>query len=94
MQTIYKYALPQTVSATKVQLYEDARILDVQMQDDALVFWALIEDTKPPKDFMFLVAGTGIELPLDMSEWRYVGTAQDGYYVWHLFYSDWDKCSD
>lgn len=40
--------------------------------------------TKPKKPKDFIALGTGIGINMDKAE--YIGTAQDGGYVWHLFW--------
>ena len=60
------------------------RFLSVQKQGDQLVLWAITETMKPEEDWYVYGLGTGWPL-LDNIRGEYLGTVQDGAYVWHFF---------
>lgn len=58
--------------------------LAFQFQGYGLFLWAECNDHQPLKSHWFRVVGTGHELP--RVDTVYVGTVQDGSFVWHLYY--------
>jgi hypothetical protein len=80
MNRIYKYPLTLTVSQC-VKMPTHARILSFQMQDGTPTIWAVVTPTATVVNREFRIAGTGHEVPPG----DFVGTVQDGAYVWHLF---------
>lgn len=87
---IYKYQLPATLGAHTLLLPTGARFLSAQMQDNILTLWAMIDlEEKKQASYQLLILGTGIDLLPDFDkDWRFIDTAQDGYYVWHIFYKE------
>lgn len=78
---IYKY--PIHLKKKSVFMPAGARILTVQMQGDTPTIWALVDPAKKPCDRLIHVFGTGWDIPKHID--RYIGTWQDGGFVWHLF---------
>lgn len=60
-----------------------SKILSTQMQDGKLMVWALVVPSMRQVNRVLTVRGTGF--PISGSLGTYVGTAQDGEYVWHVF---------
>ncbi len=83
MKTIWKYQLDPTEKHQDIQMPRNSSILDVQVQDGELVFWALVYTQTPMKEHQFLLVDTGEEMPEGPS--TYIGTVQDGPTVYHLF---------
>lgn len=86
MKTIYKYPL-EIKDEQIIDLPPNHTILSVQMQNDVLCLWALVE----PSNYMttevkIRIYGTGH--PVD-EEGEFLGTFQDermnGYFVGHVF---------
>jgi len=77
---VYKYLVDDQVA-----LPRGARILSVQIQNDRLTLWALVDPAQPPVQCNFFVVGTGHVLPDKFAEFHYIGTAQHGPLVWHVF---------
>ena len=48
-----------------------------------LQLWALVDDAKPSEIRKISVVGTGWNI--DGNPGTYIGTVQDGMYVWHVF---------
>lgn len=80
---IYKYAL-QVCDTQLVMMPAGAKILDFQIQADEWCIWALVDDTVVMAEVTIHVRGTGHPIPEHV---RYIGTAQQGPYVWHAFWS-------
>jgi hypothetical protein len=88
-QTIWKF--PLAIEPRQVLLMPGgARVLHVGVQANAmnnvLCLWALVDQTIPTSPRHFDIFGTGHEIPpADAGGRRYIGTAQMGQYVWHVF---------
>ena len=91
MKTIHKYALSfPRGSNSKLQftmfLPKDAQILHIAMktEHEYPMMWAII-DTDNETEYRELVAiGTGAELS-ENKIYIYLGTVQQGTYIWHYF---------
>lgn len=64
-----------------------SHVLSVGAQSGELVAWYLttVDDTKPPFTRMLQVVGTGWDLPPECTPETFIGTAQVGHLVWHVF---------
>lgn len=83
---IWKYHLTPD-NEQHVEMPEGARILDIQVQENRPVVWALV-DTDAPKELVrFYMIGTGEEICEDTSKLCYVGTFQVAHFVFHVFTS-------
>lgn len=79
MKTIFKYEIPMS---GEILVPDGAKFLSVQIQNNALVGWALVE-TDAASDFITLdIYGTGHQIK---TEGRHVGTVQDNGLVFHVF---------
>lgn len=81
---IYKYPL-ELADTQSVLMPEGAEILTAQMQGETLCLWALvdIEPELPKQSREIEIIGTGnffVQAPR-----RYIATAQQGRWVWHIF---------
>lgn len=82
MLVIYKWQL--TVSRhQEVVMQRGARILTVQNQGGMLCLWAIVNPEAPTESRYFSVFGTGH--PHESFPQNYIGTCQQGQYVWHVF---------
>ena len=63
------------------------KFLTAQMQRDTLCVWAIVDTEKEDRTFAISVMGTGWCLGQPEKIGDYIGTVQDGIYVWHLFAS-------
>lgn len=82
-ETIYKYELEIT-DRQEVRMSRTAEFLSVQMQGDKLCLWAMVRPNDAQASFEILIFGTGHTLPVPYG--RYIGTVQQGQFVWHVFY--------
>ena len=96
MKTIYKYPM-RGVGINELNLPVGAKILTAQMQGDALMVWALVDDhpdrLTDPRTFYVLGTGWNAEMLYRENEEdiaTYLATVQqkDGFvgFVWHVFY--------
>jgi hypothetical protein len=82
MKVIYKYILDVNREQS-LELSIDSEILSVQMQGGNLCLWAMVNEELPKVKRNIHIYGTGITIHED--NLQYVGTVQDGDYVWHVF---------
>jgi len=73
-----------------IRLPKNYQILTLQKQRDIPCIWVLVDPTEPIMVERFEIYGTGHEIHFDTGTNReYIGTFQDGSFVWHLFkYTD------
>lgn len=89
MKTIYKYPVSgQTIRVARMPF--EAKVLTCQLQGGNLSLWAEVDDDVPANtDTYVLVVGTGMGFPcVDMDDYRYLSTVQDGPLVWHIYIED------
>lgn len=82
---IWKYEIPVT-DLIKLEIPENSKFLDVQVQDDKVVVWYLVRHTEAPKKTVkFRIYGTGHFVEDSLQ--TYLGTFQllGGAFVGHLF---------
>lgn len=94
MRTIWKYPLGIT-DRQVVRMPRDAEILSVQVQGRHLCLWAMVDGDSPLEDRSIRIFGTGNPIddwvgnPIDeyddIGRFVFVGTAQMGPFVWHVF---------
>jgi hypothetical protein len=94
MAVVWKYPL-ELGRAQRLLMPRDAVPLAVQMQGDVPTLWAMVDPTQPLAGRLFIIFGTGhnINLPPGCKDVRtasifglqYIGTFQQGPYVWHVF---------
>ena len=80
---IWKYQIPIT-GRFEIEMPGAAQIISIQMQNEVPYVWAIVGPKITPSNRRFKLVGTGHEfdfLPTD----KFIGTFQDGPYVWHLF---------
>lgn len=86
MQTIWKYKVVITGSPQEIDMPQGARVLCVQVQDDAPHIWVEVDPQRMEIERRsFYVTGTGLPLPLNTLS--YIGTFQlfNGEFVGHLY---------
>lgn len=86
MKTIYKYPLKIQDKQT-VSIPMGAQILSVQVQDEVVCLWALVDPELPKKEFEFQMLGTGHDASHINANYLHIGTVQldDGNLVFHVF---------
>lgn len=85
-QVIWKFPVDTEVKCFNVELPESARFLCVQTQSGKPQMWWLVNPSNSKATNKFTTFGTG--LPISKNPGTYLGTWQDGPYVWHLFQED------
>jgi hypothetical protein len=80
---IWKYVVPVDDAEHRIDIPIGSPIVHVANQEHRwLTFWADVSDLDPLVRRTFRVFGTGHRIE---SDWRYIGSAFDGPFVWHLF---------
>ncbi len=85
MKTVWKKVLAKTDEQV-IKLPSGSKILDVQVQDNNWCLWFLCNPAAPLEERRIFIHGTGHEV--DSRTFSYIGTFQDGAYVWHVFEGD------
>ena len=87
-RAVWKYPLP-LAPHTQTLRFPGASVawVHVDMQDDTPTLWAEVDpDSEKARTATLTWFGTGHEIPGNA---LYVGTVQDGIFVWHLY----EECS-
>lgn len=82
MMTIYKYPL-RIDDKQSVNMHEHAEILCVHMQASKITLWAKVDLDEIIVGKDIYIRGTGHDFTGE--EKRYIGTAFDGPFVWHVY---------
>lgn len=81
---IWKFSFQQSrLAGREIAMPEKAEILTVQMQNDEITLWAICDPEAKKVTRKFDIVGTG--WAYNFADKKYIGTVQDGAYVWHLF---------
>jgi len=81
---IFKYPLELNESQY-ITIPKDHKILSVQVQRDTICVWALIDDDTERIVQPIRIVGTGHSIPSMNPLGEYIGTVQQGGFVWHVF---------
>lgn len=81
---IWKHKLKITDAQT-LFMPQGARQLKIAEQDGELCMWSLVDTAERHESVHVIIVGTGQEF--DDVNLHYVGTAQVGQFVWHVFTS-------
>lgn len=82
MKAIWKYPLDVTDKQV-IQMPANAKVLSVADQAGVLTIWALVDVDAEKEARKFYVVGTGH--PLDFTGANFLGSVQQGPFVWHVF---------
>lgn len=86
MNEIWKFPILEEEVEIEAPIVE---FLTVQMQGNIPCVWAIVNPVKASNRYKIITFGTGWEGTLDAD--RYIGTVQDGAFVWHYF---WERVSN
>lgn len=86
---ILKY--PITPGKFEIELPRGAKVLTVQAQRGKGCMWVAVEEEYKTTARRFLGIGTGWSVDRLLNKFKYLGTWQEGPYVWHLFEEEEDK---
>lgn len=81
---IWKYRL-SLCEAQSFDVPFEFNVLCVQEQDAAICCWAEVSGEDAYQTATFTIVGTGHTVP--MMAGKYIGTVQQGPYVWHVYLS-------
>lgn len=87
MKTIWKYETP-CESIFYITMPKDAEILCFQIDNKTYTpcIWAMVDNENRLEERTFELFGTGVFMPTEIGKIRkYIGTYQNGAFVWHLF---------
>ena len=87
IKNVFKYPV-EIRNKFSVMMPDGAEILTVQMQHNKPQMWALVDQSKPEKERIFRISGTGHPMVYDMgSMYEYINSFQmrGGDLIFHLF---------
>lgn len=94
MKKIYKYKLPVDGSVERINAAV-VKWLQIGVQDDWPYIWAIVDTEGRSKEYEFIAWGTGWDVPNELLDCKYMGTAIDGYgYVWHYFMDEQENYAE
>lgn len=84
-RTIWKFPF-DVDDRVGIDMPKGAKLLAVQLQGDTPCLWAEVDPGAKKESRLFAVFGTGNQMPREMGYSDvYVGTFQEGPFVWHLY---------
>ena len=81
---IWKFKLKRDESQL-VRMPLKSEIMDIQIQNDEFVMWALVDPESEYIEVKINMYGTGFEIDQGTIKDEYLSTVQVGYFVWHFF---------
>lgn len=84
MKTIWKF--PLDVGDNLLEVPGNPQWLDVQVQDNVIMVWAVVDTAQPMKGHRIDIHGTGTAQAPSREEGTYLGTVQRNVCVWHVFH--------
>jgi len=83
---IYKYDLTRADCSKDLLIVipSEHKVLDLQIQNGSTCLWAEVNLKSKVLDYQIKVVGTGQEAP--DSSYKYLGTTQEGQFVWHYYW--------
>lgn len=84
MKKIYKYILPITDNPV-IQVPKDAILLDIQVQNDIVVCWLIVNTESYLVDIIFKIYGTGSEINTDKLLYLKTVKTHNDKLIWHIF---------
>lgn len=71
----------------ELELPVNTTLLDVNVQDNTMVLWALVNTMEPNTElYSFQVIRTGRDITFNISEWVYLKTVETSVGIWHVWY--------
>ena len=86
MKTIWKYPL-ELKDEQIIEVPVSSEFLHVGLQNDKICLWALVNSNSnyPLVKKTILIRGTGHDIGGYYTKKDYIGTVQQGQFVWHVF---------
>lgn len=91
MRLIWKFPVfkdGEITPRSRIQMPKGAEILSIQLQDGAIKVWAMVNPDAELISRWFHVVGTGHEIDFAWKNYKFIGTVQQGRYVWHFWLED------
>lgn len=86
---VFKYPLtrkPNEYGGFEIQVPSEHKVLSAIVQNnDIVIYVASTKDEQPTKTVEIHVVGTGKEMSTFIYDLRFIGTVQQGPFVWHIF---------
>ena len=82
--TVWWYKL-QVVDHQRIQMHKGAKVLSVQVEDEDLNVWALVDPSAEEIDVSFRIAGTGHIIDNEVVNAEFLGTVQRNGLVFHIW---------
>ncbi len=84
---IYKYPVQPAGEIQEIELPYGSKIISIIEQNYQLMMYCLVNNKcSKIEKFKYLLVGTGWDLSdLYDSSSKFIGTVQQGFFVWHLF---------
>jgi hypothetical protein len=82
MFSIWKYELEGPGKETELEMPSGARIVHFAQQGGVYCLWAIVAPNAECEKSKFRIIGTGWDI--QDHNFNYIGTLQDGPFVWHL----------
>lgn len=89
MKRIFKYQLPELYlepGAETIEIPKNSTLLNIDMQDEKVTLWYIVDPEVEKETHTFLVLGTGSIVPeLEDAHLEFLKTVFQGPFVWHVF---------
>ena len=88
MKVIHKFPMLnlQHNAVLEVEMPKGAKVLDIQVQNETAMIWAIVNPKHSTRKRVFHVFGTGFEMEdYEKKHYDYIKTVQNGPLVWHIF---------
>lgn len=83
MKIIWKFPIELT-DEQRIEIPAGSKILSAQVQNGQICIWAIVDDSEVETEYRpVAIVGTGNKLWC--FDWEFVGTVQQGDFVWHIF---------
>jgi hypothetical protein len=87
VRTVWKYQLEWTADPQTLRIPYRSMVLlgpHIAVQHEKLCLWAEVETDDDPREYTFLIRGTGHEVP-DSADYLGSALTEGGHFVWHVF---------
>ena len=94
MEVIYKWSFENTDELV-IPSSHPINFLTAQFQGEELCVWGIVNKSPElKKEYKYLVSTYGTGWFKNEIAGKYLGTVQEGYYVWHIFVEDISNSKD
>ncbi|MBT2759901.1 hypothetical protein [Paenibacillus sp. ISL-20] len=85
--SVWKYTL-EVDESQDIDMPKGSEIISVETQGESIVIYALVRPQEEKDTYRVLVYGTGHDIHLNVTEYKFLGTAKfgNGELMFHVFY--------